>query len=601
MRQLVLITRPGEQDQDERLLALAESMGVPARKVTLDAPPALDRLVEAAGDRRLTAAISAEALGALREASPQGVLQEFIESRCATLLVYCASNSRPAADLFSWLTNGAVSGLAPPQERRRFHAPEGGRAFSRAFAGQSFSLKRDVSVPAFARPHSDNRGVEAILLADEHPVFLRTQRGACEVLLLAVAELPDIGEPLSEESGVEQRFDRLIPLLIFLRHAFGEACWHGAQSTSRLIIDDPLLNATYGFLDYDALVSSMLTAGYGTSIAFIPWNHWRTSKGKAAKLFHGNPNLSICVHGCDHSNREFSETDPAALQWRADTALRRMEQHQQRTAVAFDPVMVFPQGKFSSAAALALRNSDYLAAVNTTCFPTDNPAERLTTADFLRPAITKFHGFPIFQRRYPRRLVDFAFDVFLGRPVLIVQHHQDFRDGYRRLESFVQGLHRIEPHLAWGPLARGLMQSCMMRSLSESVREVRFFTRRFLFQNAMPAGGSLRFAKEEPDASSVAGVLVDGRSVPFSIDNGVLAFEHQANAGQTIDVRIVPAPRASVAASKGPGVAHKVGVPLRRALSEFRDNMLIGHPALLGAATRIATRLKVTGTGRRGA
>ena len=42
-----------------------------------------------------------------------------------------------------------------------------------------------------------------------------------------------------------------------------------------------------------------------------------------------------------------------------------------------------------------------------------------------------------------------------------------------------------------------------------------------------------------------------------------------------------------------------VDVPLRRALSEFRDNVLMGRPALLGAATRIATRLKVTGTAGR--
>jgi hypothetical protein len=598
MSELVLITHPGGQDRDGRLLALAEWMGVPARKLALDAPPALDRLVEEAQGRRLTVAIDAVTLGALREALPPAALQEFIDDRCARLLVFCTSGSRPAAGLLDWLTDGAVSALTPPEKRRQFHAPDGARRLSRAFAGQSFALERDVSIPAFEVPHADNPAVEAILLADERPVFLRTARGACELLLLAVAELPDIGEPLSEASGVEERFDSLVPLLIFLRHAFGEACWHGAPSTARLIIDDPLLNETYGFLDYDALGSSMVAAGYGTSIAFIPWNHWRTSRGKAAKLFHGNPNISICVHGCDHSNREFSETDPAALQWRADTALHRMERHERRTSVPFDPVMVFPQGNFSSSAALALRNSDYLAAVNTTGFPTDNPAERLTIADFLRPAITKFHGFPIFQRRYPRRLADFAFDVFLGRPALIVQHHQDFRDGYRRLEAFVQGLHGIEPHLAWGPLARGLMQSCMMRSLSESTLEVRFFTRRFLFRSTAPAGTSLRFAKAEPDASSVAGVLVDGRSVPFSIENGLLVFEHRADVAQLVDVRIVPAPRASPAASKGPGVAHKVGVPLRRALSELRDNMLMAHPVLLGAATRIATRLKVTGTDR---
>ena len=62
MSELVLITRPGGQDQGEHLLALAEWMGVRARKLTLDAPPALDRLIEEAGGRRLIVAISAAAL-----------------------------------------------------------------------------------------------------------------------------------------------------------------------------------------------------------------------------------------------------------------------------------------------------------------------------------------------------------------------------------------------------------------------------------------------------------------------------------------------------------------------------------------------------------
>jgi hypothetical protein len=456
-----------------------------------------------------------------------------------------------------------------------------------------------MPVSTFDLGNADSPGIAKILLTDERPVFLRMQRGRCELFLLAIAELPDVNARLSQDRGAEEYYDQLIPLLIFLRHCFGDMCWHGSEKTARLIIDDPLLTPTYGFLDYRALQASMRSAGYGTSVAFIPWNYWRTSKKTAAMIFRQDPNLSVCVHGCDHTNKEFGDPNLESLQWKADAALRRMQRHKTRTGLAFDPIMVFPQGRFSTSAMLALRTNGYLAAVNTTCFPTNAGAEPLTIGDFLRPAITKFHGFPLFQRRYPRRLIDFAFDVFLGRPVLLVQHHEDFRDGYRRLEEFVHGLHKLEPKLTWGGLSCQLMQSCIMRSPSEHSMEVRFFTRHFRFKSAHATRTGLVFSKEEPDASTIAKVVVDGISAPFAFKNDFLTFEHEADAGQVIDVRILDRCGSSKPTGKRPGVTSAVGVPVRRALSEFRDNTLAKYPRLLAAATEFATRMKVTSKGDR--
>jgi hypothetical protein len=598
MKGLVLISCPGSQHQEGRVLELAGWMGVAARKVTVGDRPTLDRLLADLGGEDCVA-LSTETLAFLRELSPPGVLQDFIHNRCAKLLVFSLGGSLQHEGLLSWLTSDAVTGLTSPEARQVFEAPESARRFSCAFAGQSFALMQAVPVSTFDLRNRDSPGVEKILLADQRPVFLRMERGSCELFLLALAQLPDINERLSQNRGVEEYYDQLIPLLIFIRHCFGEMCWHGPERTARLIIDDPLLNKTYGFLDYGALQTSMRSAGYGTSIAFIPWNYWRTTKTKAAKIFCQKPNLSICVHGCDHTNREFGEVDLGSLQWKADTALRRMERHRTRTGLAFDPIMVFPQGRFSTSAMLALRTNGYLAAVNTTCFPTDAGVEPLTIAHFLRPAITRFHGFPLFQRRYPRRLIDFAFDVFLGRPALLVQHHEDFRDGYQRLEEFVNGLHKLEPKLTWGGLSCQLMQSCMMRSLSEHSIEVRFFTRHFRFKNAQPTRTSLVFTKEEPDASAISSVVVDGISVPFSFRNEFLTFEHEVDAGQVVEVRIVDRVRAPSPTRKRLGVTHTVGVSVRRALSEFRDNTLARFPRLLTAATELATRMKVTGVSAR--
>jgi hypothetical protein len=596
MKGLVLISCPGSSDHEGRILDLAEWMGVPTRKITIGDRPATDQLAsELSGEECV--ALSAETLAFLREHLGSQVLQDFIDHRCARLLVYSIGRSQQHQDLLSWLTGAAVIGLTSPAERQVFHVAESAQRVSRVFAGQSFAVKRAVRIPSFELSGAGSRAAQEILRADERPVFLRTERGACEVFLLALARAPDIGMRLSQGAGIEEHYDQLIPFLIFLRHCFGGMCWHGAETTARLIIDDPLLDHAYGFLNYGALRSSMRSAGYGTSIAFIPWNHWRTSRKRARQSFGQDASLSVCVHGCDHTNKEFDDVDPGSLQWKADTALGRMERHKSRTGLAFDPVMVFPQGRFSSPALLALRKAGYVAAVNTTCFPTNAGAEPLTVADFLRPAITKYHGFPIFQRRYPRRLIDFAFDVFIGRPVLLVQHQDDFRDGYRRLEEFVDGLHKLAPKLTWAGLSNQLTRSCMIRSLSESSMEIRFFTGQFRFKNNGSARTNLVFSKEEPEVSAISSVVVDGVNVPFSFKNGLLTFEYQADPGRVIDVGIVDRPRALAPGGKSLGVAHTVGVVARRSLSEFRDNLLTRYPRLRAAATGLATRMKATGKG----
>ena len=90
--------------------------------------------------------------------------------------------------------------------------------------------------------------------------------------------------------------------------------------------------------------------------------------------------------------------------------------------------------------------------MNTTCFPTNGGLDDLKVGDFLRPAVTRYNGFPIFQRRYPRRLFDFAFDLFLGKPALVVEHHDYFSNGCGKLEEFVAELYKLEPALSWPTL-----------------------------------------------------------------------------------------------------------------------------------------------------
>jgi hypothetical protein len=161
-------------------------------------------------------------------------------------------------------------------------------------------------------------------------------------------------------------------------------------------------------------------------IAFIPWNY-RRSDPKTVRLLADNPEyFCICVHGCNHTANEFAGRDYDKLSALSSAALWRMEEHKRLTGLSYDPVMVFPQGRFSSVAMLALKDQGYHAAFNSTLRATDR--DELPAIEYQRPATTIYHDFPLFLRRYPKSKSDFLQDFASGRPIIIVEHHWAFRN-----------------------------------------------------------------------------------------------------------------------------------------------------------------------------
>jgi hypothetical protein len=613
MKHFTLLSGSTPSAQEQRILKFAAWMGVPTKTYAADdvGLPGLFSAESPHSQRCI--AMSDETLASLLESSSQpAAALRFLDENCAQLLVFCcddvrnsgnhgsgrgaAENSSPQDRAIASLTSGAVRNVVVTEKAEDIvDFPQSGAMFSRQFAGLSFSATRETLTQSFALGASSSV-IEPIMRVNGQPMFLQLKRASCEIFLLAGSALPDVSEPLTPRSGIEDFFPQVIPLLLFLNHCFGKSCWHGPEPTARILIDDPLLTDKYGFLDYKALLESMVAAHYATSIAFIPWNYKRTSAQAASPLVAARENFSLCIHGCDHTNREFATDDEAILVGKSALALVRMEQHRQRTAVPFDPVMIFPQGLFSTAAIAALRDNNYLAAINTSCFPIDDNGAPLTLGDFLRPAITRFGGFPIFQRRYPRRLIDFAFDIFMGRPVFVVEHHEFFRDGCGKLEAFVAELQKLDPRLSWPSLTSQLERSCWMRYISDDSIEIQFFTRTFQLRNVDPAARRFLLARQEPDSSIIQSVSVDGSPVAFRFEGGFLRLEVQCNPGQTRKIEIVDRPRRAIPVGRAP-MAYNLNVALRRGLSEFRDNTLARHPGALRIARRLMHGLKVTGGG----
>ncbi len=571
-------------------------MGVSTKTVTIQSRGTVrHRLETELQPGRCCVAMSADTLLALYGATASASdVRQFLSETCQHLLVFGCSGSREQDAALSWLTAGFVCGIGQTEGPNTvISLPRKARALSRQLAGFHFSRPGSDAIPVFELRDEPSVS-EVIVAANARPMFVRIDRGPGDLFLLAGPGFPDPDQPLRAGSQIEDQYDGLLPVLIFLRHCFASNCWHGPQATARIIVDDPLLIERYGFLDYDVLVKSMQRRNYGASIAFIPWNYWRTSRRSAARLISGSCNLSICIHGCDHTNKEFEAQAPAILQKMASVALQRMESHKRRIGAGYEPVMVFPQGRFSRAAMAALRGDNYLAAVNSTCFPADSGVDDPTLGDLLRPAVTRYNGFPLFQRRYPRRLFDLAFDLFLGKPALVVEHHQYFREGVQRLEELVAALYELQPDLTWPDLTTQLSRSCQIRNLENGSTEVRFFTRRFQLIPREAGTGRFLLSKHEPDSAAVQAVLVDGEGVPFFFEKGFLKLEVLAQPCQVRDIEVVDQ-RNSDARVNGFGIIHNARVFVRRGLSEFRDNTLSRHSALLKTAARVARGLKVTG------
>ena len=169
---------------------------------------------------------------------------------------------------------------------------------------------------------------------------------------------------------------------------------------------------------------------------------------------------------------------------KARQALERIGAHRGLSGLDFDDVMVFPQGVFSKASMKALASCGYLSALNSTIFPVDKD-HSLTVRDRLHIAVTRFSNFPLFSRWYPHQFEELAFNLFLGKPALLVEHHAFFRGGYEALAETIERLQRLEPRLKWGSPAAVCSSACWKKVTESGEIHVLFLQTVFGFGTAL--------------------------------------------------------------------------------------------------------------------
>jgi hypothetical protein len=457
-------------------------------------------------------------------------------------------------------------------------------------SGLRFGVRIPEKQAGFDLPERSD-SFRSIVSSNRGQIFVYVEHGGARLFLNSSAQVVDTSASCTKYFDVKENFCDTVPTVMYAKWAFGIG--DVPEMNASLIVDDPPLKPRYGFMKYRDILRLMDEHNFATTIAFIPWN-WHRTDSQTVRLFHERPEkLSLCVHGCDHTSKEFADRSVAVLNKRINIANQRMQLLGRRTDLRHDRVMLFPQGAFSASAARALKLNGFVAASNTEVVPVHSDENKTIVGDLLGVAIMKYASFPLFTRRYVAHGVEnFAFDGLLGKPCLIAAHHDDFAGDARILLDVISKLNSLNWKLRWRSLGETISRTFRMRRHRECDTCVEMYGTNLIYRNSIASPNGTTFIKEESDFDCVDEVTVNGRRIEHFQHDGHLKFQAAVPPNESAELRIVYSGGANLPLSQH-GVKYRAKVVLRRYLSEFRDNYLSQHELLQQGAVRIKEALRL--------
>lgn len=581
-------TKPS--DALQKLEGLAEFLGIGVERVDVAMSGSLEFAVrEAISRRERGIVLDLASLGNKWDEEEFRALTECFTRYDIAALLLVSDLDESAARFLNILTNNAIRGIMPVGQASRVSFPAHSAMLSGELHSYSYARKPDEVSGLILSSAGDT---QIIMMLDVAPTFVCVSLGKARIFVWITNAVFDVFRPLAAEIEFEQAADQYIPAIIFLRFAFGAQCWHSSRPGAGIVIDDPLLTENYGFIKFPQLLESARRHKYHITLAFIPWNYWRSRAKEVQMFLKYSDCFSVCAHGCDHTNNEFRSTDYEWLLSRNFIAKRRMDRHHEKTGLASEPLMVCPQEQYSLEAMRAFSDSrQFVGLTCTACMPRNLSCPSICGADLLLPAQDSFFGFPIFKRHYSGDMSVFAMALFLGKPAILVEHHEFFRHGPAGAEEFAQRLTELRPDLKWKSLAKTLTSTHARRQVSKDKQEVRFFTDTFHLEHELEQSTEFRLLRRLPETTHVERVRVDGKKVAFSREDGFLTFETHAQHPETVSVQ-VDCRSVKSTKSYSPGAKYQASVALRRGLSEFRDNVIARNRFILGTSGRLMKSLK---------
>jgi hypothetical protein len=419
------------------------------------------------------------------------------------------------------------------------------------YAGSLTQVLSGAELPAVASPicrlnFQPGRGLEPVLTAqaprEDAAVLLHVQTKTSELFFAPQMKTFDRSR-LGNSWDLSKDFSSIAPAVLFLSHAAGDYKWHTDGHYANLTIDDAWLHQPFGNLDYSALLAEMEKHDFHTTVAFIPWNFDRSDPG-LVKLFREHPQrFSVCVHGNNHTHREFSDysTNPLSKQI-ADIkqGIARMERFQSLTGIPYDRFMVFPQGVAPQQTFVELKRYGFLGTANYSNIPMDVKSFPADPTFLLRSYTANYGNFLSFFRLPVEADVtrlEIAIQAYMGTPMLFYGHEDLFYSGASAFNKQADFVNRIQPDTKWSSLGEIARHSQLIRRRQDGGSDVWMLSDEMELKN--PAGKEMTFhiqAKEDPGIDPA--MTMDGNPVVPERQGDLLLLQVAIPAGQTRKFRI---------------------------------------------------------------
>lgn len=521
-------------------------------------------------------------------------LVNFLLSRFTHLVVHGLHVDPFDSQLVAALSQGRLKSVEAIDDENAVYAiAKDSKDICETFSGFSFgpvNPLNDHVLPV----HGDDPAVRQLIAIGCHPFMASVRTEGASVLFVASEDLADLNEDAGD-TPIAKIFSRFVPQVMALRHVADDACWRPAHLPhATVIIDDPPLWKRYGFLNFKRVLALTDEFNFHICIAYIPY-YWQSTSASTVRLFHQRPDRwSLCFHGNDHTSSEFATHNFQVLNWLVEAAKVRMRSLSQLTGLPYGKIIVFPQGRFSRNAMQVLKERGFIGAVNSGYSPRGEKTS-LTVAELMRPSILSFNGFPLFLRKYPKdiRIEDIAFNAFFGRPLLIVEHHDIFKDPSSLL-SAVSMINEAIPQVKWCNLQTTLENAYLVRQSEDGTLRVHPFA---TVGQIVNSGSSIIRCVAEWDSTTLStnseiSISLDGspsRNVSSSDAAAELSFDVAPRETRRIALHF-SSDRSTQPMTK-PTFTQRVRTHLRRRLSELRDNYLSKSPAAMAFVNLVSHML----------
>ena len=507
-------------------------------------------------------------------------------SKLHSMLIYCFDSSQSSCHVLKLLTEGAVSSISQfGHNNYQYKVSDNYKNICGSFTGLSFGpINRDIDFGFDVKYDSSN--IAPLISIGEREFFIKLKKSNCNLFFIACNDIIDIDQKIPGEFDVKIFFSQIVPVVMYLKYTFRGMCWSSNKTYASFIFDDPLLRPNYGFLNYEKLLQLMDNHHFSTNIAFIPWNCRRT-KDSVSKIFLDRPDkFTISIHGCEHTGNEFGSKSFVDLNNKVKRAKKRIQTHQRKTGIKYDNVMVFPQGVFSQQAMRILKCNNFLAAVNSEVVPYGDETKEIDISQLLDLAVTKYETFPLFTRRYPDEVINSAFDIFMGKPVFIVEHHGYLKDGYGKMADFIESINMLDEDIHWDGLENIIKKSYMERTSLNGNIYVKIYSNNCEIRNTSENYNRYIVAKKECGNVSIGSVMVDGNNVSYKLEEQLLSLSIEIPPNGSVNLEINYKDSYPDIVGKY-AIKESMKVYFRRYLSEIRDNYVSKNNFLSLMANKI--------------